>query len=103
MEFSETYSVSVKFKEITLAYEVLSDEEKKKIYDRFGEEHLKQGGGLHNPEDLFSTLFNMGPRTRKGKSRLFTCHLNLLQLFNMILCNRRRLGISHECELGRFV
>jgi DnaJ-class molecular chaperone len=39
------------------AYEVLADEEKRRIYDRFGEEGLEQqggGGGGHNPFDIFS-------------------------------------------------
>lgn len=34
-----------RFEEIALAYEVLSDEEKRKIYDQYGEEGLKPGGG----------------------------------------------------------
>lgn len=33
-----------KFKEIAEAYEVLSDESKRKIYDQYGEEGLKNGG-----------------------------------------------------------
>ena len=33
-----------KFKEINAAYEVLSDEEKRKTYDRYGFEGLKSGG-----------------------------------------------------------
>merc|ERR1719174_2515983 len=33
------------FKEITRAYEVLSDEEKRKTYDRFGEDAVEDGGG----------------------------------------------------------
>lgn len=33
-----------KFKEITEAYEVLSDENKRKIYDQFGHDGLKHGG-----------------------------------------------------------
>ncbi|XP_071540213.1 dnaJ homolog subfamily B member 6 isoform X2 [Panulirus ornatus] len=34
-----------KFKEISEAYEVLSDEKKRKIYDQFGAEGLQTGGG----------------------------------------------------------
>jgi len=43
------------------AYEVLSDREKRGIYDRYGEEGLKQhaagggGGGGMNFQDIFST------------------------------------------------
>ncbi|PSS36760.1 hypothetical protein PHLCEN_2v1391 [Hermanssonia centrifuga] len=36
---------SKKFKEISEAFEVLSDKQKRTIYDQFGEEGLKGGGG----------------------------------------------------------
>lgn len=39
-----------------VAYEVLSNEEKRRIYDKYGEEGLKenqQGGGFNNPFDIF--------------------------------------------------
>uniref|UniRef100_A0A452Y244 J domain-containing protein n=1 Tax=Aegilops tauschii subsp. strangulata TaxID=200361 RepID=A0A452Y244_AEGTS len=50
-----------RFAEINNAYEVLTDQEKRKIYDRYGEEGLKQfqggrggGGGGMNMQDIFS-------------------------------------------------
>ncbi|KAF5198321.1 Dnaj protein erdj3b, partial [Thalictrum thalictroides] len=56
-----------KFAEISNAYEVLSDQEKRNIYDRYGEEGLKQhaasggrGGGGMNIQDLFSNFFGGG-------------------------------------------
>jgi DnaJ family protein B protein 11 len=47
------------------AYEVLTDTEKRQIYDRYGEEGLKNmaqggGGGGANPQDIFSQFFGGG-------------------------------------------
>lgn len=46
-----------KFVELGNAYEVLSDEEKRRIYDQYGEEGLKEGGRVKftNPFDIFSS------------------------------------------------
>ncbi|EGD80533.1 chaperone protein dnaJ [Salpingoeca rosetta] len=47
-----------KFQDIGAAYEVLSDEEKRKIYDKHGEEGLKNAAGQqHDPFDMFSSMF----------------------------------------------
>ena len=48
-----------KFKQITQAYEVLSDKEKREIYDEQGEEGLQSGGGMGG-SDIFSAMFGGG-------------------------------------------
>lgn len=52
-----------KFKEISHAYEILSDSQKRQIYDQYGEEGLQGGGGGAggmDPGDLFSQFFGGG-------------------------------------------
>ncbi|KAJ0610158.1 putative DnaJ domain, Chaperone J-domain superfamily, DnaJ subfamily A member [Helianthus annuus] len=52
---------NIKFAEINNAYEVLANSEKRSIYDRYGEEGLKQhaagggGGGGMNIQDIFKS------------------------------------------------
>jgi len=54
------------FKEITRAYEVLSDSEKRAKYDKFGEEGLEGGGGGGDPSDIFDAFFGGGGRRGGG-------------------------------------
>lgn len=52
-----------RFKLISQAYEVLSDAKKREIYDKYGEEGIKEGGGgggMHNPMDIFDMFFGGG-------------------------------------------
>lgn len=70
-----------KFKELAQAYEVLSDPEKREIYDQYGEEALKEGMGAGgpsiNPFDIFESFFggggvghSFGGRTGRGTRRM---------------------------------
>eukprot|EP00730_Choanoeca_flexa_P007469 TRINITY_DN12339_c0_g1_i7.p1 TRINITY_DN12339_c0_g1~~TRINITY_DN12339_c0_g1_i7.p1 ORF type:complete len:415 (+),score=129.29 TRINITY_DN12339_c0_g1_i7:25-1245(+) len=59
-----------KFKEISSAYEVLSNPDKRAAYDRYGMEGLKEGradGG--GPSDIFEHLFGGGGRGRSQGPR----------------------------------
>lgn len=49
-----------KFKELTAAYEILSDDEKRATYDQFGEAGLSGAGGMGGGDDLFSQFFGGG-------------------------------------------
>ncbi|KAK4758192.1 hypothetical protein SAY87_019493 [Trapa incisa] len=62
-----------KFKELAQAYEVLSDPDKREIYDQYGEDALKEGmgggGGGHDPFDIFQSFFGGGSFGGGGSSR----------------------------------
>lgn len=56
---------SIKFKDVSSAFEILSNSQKRGIYDQYGEEGLENGGmgggmGGMDPSDLFSSLFGGG-------------------------------------------
>lgn len=95
-------SAEGKFKQISNAYEVLSDEQKRGVYDRYGEAGLKGMGGMGgpgaggpgdftNPFDLFETFFGGGmgggggagarsrSRPQQGEDERFDLSLSFLE------------------------
>lgn len=98
-----------KFKELAQAYEVLSDPEKREIYDQYGEDALKEGmggggGGGHDPFDIFSSFFGGSPfggggssrgrRQRRGEDVVHALKVSLEDLY---------LGTSKKLSLSRNV
>lgn len=68
--YTNFVTIFTQFKEIAAAYEILCDEKKRKQYDEYGEEGLKEGGGdMHNPMDIFDMFFGDGSGRRRGEKR----------------------------------
>lgn len=116
-----------KFKEISFAYEVLSNPERRELYDARGLDGIKEGGssgGFSGAEDLFSTLFGGGGggmpfffggnsrRHRRGENMMHPLNVSLedlykgktsrLQLSKRVVCTNckgtgSKDGISHQC------
>ncbi|MBA0864547.1 hypothetical protein Goshw_004129 [Gossypium schwendimanii] len=99
-------SVWMGFKELAQAYEVLSDPEKREIYDQYGEDALKEGmgggGGAHDPFDIFQSFFGGNPfggggssrgrRQRRGEDVIHPLKVSLEDLYN---------GTSKKLSLSR--
>lgn len=80
-----------KFKEISHAYEVLSDEQKREVYDNYGADGLSGQGGMGgmDPNDIFSQFFGGGmggmgggpQRPSRGKDIRHSIQCSLEELY----------------------
>jgi DnaJ-related protein SCJ1 len=88
---------SAEFIEMSEAYQVLSDSQARSVYDRYGEEGLKQhqaqaaarsgggGGGGHDPFNVFHQFFGGGggqQGPKKGPTKQFNLEVNLADMYN---------------------
>ena len=86
-----------KFKNISHAYDILKDKEKKENYDRFGEEGIKGMGGGGDPFDIFNSFFGGGgspfsgmgggfssSRRRRAKDRVEEINIEFEDIYNTI-------------------
>lgn len=77
-----------KFKEVSAAYEILSDADKRERYDKYGLEGVADdgGGGGRGADDLFSMFFGGGGRRssgpRKGEDVTHPIKVSLEDLYN---------------------
>ena len=75
-----------KFEEMQNAYEVLTDPQKREVYDKYGEEGLKKGMGDTMDFDPFSFFggFGGGHRNtkRKCKGKMVQLHVTLEEAYN---------------------
>ena len=96
-----------KFKEISNAYDILKDKEKRDLYDKYGEDALKNmGGGASNPFDIFESMFGNGMggpfgfsgnsqrrRRTRGEDRIEEINIDLEDLYNNVV---KTLEIKHK-------
>ncbi|CAK9437185.1 uncharacterized protein LODBEIA_P15720 [Lodderomyces beijingensis] len=101
-----TPEAAEKFKEISHAYEILSDDQKRDIYDQYGEEGLSgQGGAGMNADDIFSQFFGGGfggqpQRPTRGKDikHSISCSLEDLYKGKTTKLALNKTILCRECE-----
>jgi DnaJ-related protein SCJ1 len=96
-----------KFKELVEAYEVLSDKDKRKIYDELGDEKFKISNEQSNPNmgidpaEIMKKMFGMGNPNESDVPDVFEkVKVTLEQLYTgaIITCNLERATLCTDCN-----
>mmetsp|Transcript_5605 Transcript_5605/g.8339 ORF Transcript_5605/g.8339 Transcript_5605/m.8339 type:complete len:418 (-) Transcript_5605:1538-2791(-) len=99
-----------KFKEIAAAYEILSDPDKRKLYDQYGLKGVEDGAPSADGEDLFSMFFGGGNRRRapagpkKGPALSYPLKVSLDDIYNgktMKLAVNRKVIVGESTKCGQ--
>ena len=92
IQWTENNDIDDQFKELAQAYEVLSDPEKRELYDEYGEDALKEGMGsggtsVNNPFDIFESFFGGGGGNPFGgtQARIFCLPLKSRKELNIVV------------------
>ena len=102
-DVSKESDAEARFKELSEAYQVLSDQDKRSVYDRYGHAGLNQSemgsaSGFGGFEDIFQDFFGFGGRgpARQGPRRGADLRYDLEISFEEAV-----FGCSREVELSR--
>ena len=91
-----------KFQEISEAYNILSDEEKRKIYDNYGMQGLDSGGPSIDPMSMFEEMFGgggfFGRQNMQPRKEEENCVVKILVTLEQIY-NEDKIDLDYEQQI----